>query len=70
MSEEQKEGDQNPAGEGEAAAGEEGEEEEIKEDERNYVMLGGTRPVQKTQFSMYSKCLLFPCSHTQPNTQT
>ena len=35
--------------------GEEGEEEEKKEDEANYTVLGNSRPVSKTSFSMYSK---------------
>jgi len=35
--------------------GEEGEEEEAKEDETAFTMLGDSRPTSKMQFSMYSK---------------
>lgn len=42
--------------------GEEGEEEEAKEDETAFTMLGDARPTSKMQFSMYSKLKASPKS--------
>ena len=51
--------EQKAAGEGEEGAeGEGAEDEELKEDETGYTVLGNNRPTQKNVFSMYSK---LPC---------
>ena len=63
MAEEAKAGEGAPDDNQAAAAGEEGadgdaeeeNDEELKEDEAGYTVLGNNRPTTKTVFSMYSK---------------
>lgn len=62
--------EQKAAAEGDEAENGEGQEEELKEDEAGYTVLGNNRPTQKTVFSMYSKLVGFLAAHLLICTQS